>query len=224
MSNPFVAPKIPAELAEIISTHRALFGGFTMVDAADADNGAEGGGDGADKGADGAGKGDKDAKSEELGAGGMSALKAEREARSKLEKQVAELSGVKETLDAMKAAMAGKVEGKPEDAVKELAQQVDDLKRQTLVERIARENKITSDEDVELLSAMRSEKELRALAARLKPSDDAGDGNDAKDGKKGGGKPRPDASRGQGGGDSAASKSVAEIQAERRAAREAKSK
>lgn len=222
MSNPFVVPGMPAELAAQIARTRAKFRGFTMVaDPADADKGAEGGDDGADKGADGAGKGDKDAKSEELGAGGMAALKAEREARSKLEKQVAELSGVKETLDAMKAAMAGKVEGKPEDAVKELAQQVDDLKRQALVERVAREHKITSDEDVELLSAMRSEEELRALAVRLKPSDDAGDG---KDDKKGGGKPRPDASRGQGGGDSAASKSVAEIQAERRAAREAKSK
>ena len=222
MSNPFVASKIPAELAEIISTHQALFGGFTMVaDPADADNGAEGGDDGADKGADDAGKSDKDAKSEELGAGGTAALKAERAARKALEKQLTELSGVKATLEAMKAAMAGKVEGKPEDAVKELAQQVDDLKRQALVERVAREHKITSDEDVELLSAMRSEEELRALAVRLKPSDDAGDG---KDDKKGGGKPRPDASRGQGGGDSAASKSVAEIQAERRAAREAKPK
>ena len=32
MSNPFTMPSFPADLAGIIATHRALFGGFTMVD------------------------------------------------------------------------------------------------------------------------------------------------------------------------------------------------
>ncbi len=56
------------------------------------------------------------------------ALKAD-QARKAAEKQLAELTGVKETLDAMKAALVGTdgADTKPEEAVKAVTEKVDAL-------------------------------------------------------------------------------------------------
>lgn len=179
---------IPADLQKTIDEHMRLFAGFQMV--AEDPKGPEGeSGDEPEPG--------EEAKPDDvLGEAGKAALVNERKARKLLEKQVTELAGVKEKFDAMTAAMAGKVEGTPEDAVKALTDKVAALEHQTLVERIARDNKITSDEDVQLLSAMRSDKEIRALAKRLASTENP-------EGDKGTKKPRPDPSQGHGGGDGA---------------------
>lgn len=214
MSHPFVMPTIPAELAEIIATHKGLFGGFRMADDPDPKDPAKTDPPKVDPPADP--KADpKDG--EALGEAGKAALVKEREARKALEKQLADLTPLKGTIDAMRAALGGGNEVKPEDALKALTDKVGALEHQTLVERVARDHKITSEEDVKLLSAMRSEDEIRALAKRLATTEQPDDKDKGK-------KPRPDASAGKGGGDSAAPKSVAEIQAARRAAREAKTK
>ena len=177
-------PEIPADLAEIISTHKALFGGFRMADEPDPKDPAKAGSEDeppADPKSD-----PKD--DEALGAAGKAALVKEREARKALEKQ----------FDALKAALGGGAEVKPEDAIKALADKVGALEHQTLVERVARDNKITAEEDVKLLSAMRSEEEIRALAQRLATTEEPADG-------KGKEKPRPDPSAARGGGDGAKS-------------------
>lgn len=214
------ATTIPADLKAQIDKHMELFRGFVMM--ADSEPDPKETGEGSD------GATDKDAKSksedEALGPAGLKALQEEREARKLLEKQVTEMSGTKATLDALKAALgpeATKVN--PEDAVKAVTSKVEALERQLLVERVAREHKISSADDIKMLGDLTTEEQIRTWAKRLAPEE--GSASDAsKDPKKGGGRPKVDPSAGKGGGDSASSKSVAEIQAERRAAREAKAK
>ena len=70
---------IPAELAEIIATHRALFGGWTMVEGDE-------GGSADDAGGDNPGDGD-----EKLKEPGLKALQAERDARAAAEARAAAL-------------------------------------------------------------------------------------------------------------------------------------
>lgn len=197
MSHPFTMPEIPTELAEIIAVHRDLFGGFKMVDeggqadkadAADAaDSGKSDDKAAADKAAQAEGFKSDDSKKSVL-----ADLAKEREARKKLE---SELTPMKATIDALKGALGG-AEVKPEDAVKALTEQMGELKHQILVERVARENKITEADDLDLLREATSEEAMVKLAKRLAPAE-----GDSKDGK--GGKPKADPSAGKGGGDGA---------------------
>lgn len=193
MSHPFVMPTIPAELAEIIATHKGLFGGFRMADDPDPKDPAKTDSPKVDPPDDPKADPKED---EALGEAGKAALVKEREARKALEKQLAELTPMKGTLDALRSALGGGSEVKPEDALKALTDKVGALEHQTLVERVARDHKITAEEDVKLLSAMQSEDEIRALAKRLATTEEPDDKDKGK-------KPRPDASAGKGGGDSA---------------------
>lgn len=226
MPSPFtIRPTFPPDLRKTIDGHMALFEGFQMM--ADAAN-PPAGGTGTDTGGgtqpDGA---KKDAKSdEELGEKGLKALQKERDARSALEKEVAALKAFQGQFTDMVATLSGKpAAATAEDAVKQLTDQVAALTHGNLVERVAREHGITDAADVTLLSAMQTEDAIRNLAARLKPTDD-GKGGDKKDanGKKAT-RPKPDPSAGAGGGDTSAKPtSVAQVMADRRAAREAASK
>ena len=192
MSHPFTMPEIPTELAEIIAVHRDLFGGFKMVDESDPKEDPNGNPPKNDPSSDPK----PDPKADEaLGDAGKAALVKEREARKALEKQLAELTPMKSTIDALKGALGG-AEVKPEDAVKALTEQMGELKHQILVERVARENKITEADDLDLLKEATSEEAMAKLAKRLAPAE-----GDSKDGK--GGKPKADPSAGKGGGEGA---------------------
>lgn len=90
-------PQMPAELAEIIATHRALFGGFTMMaDEAPIEPEAAGQPNEAET------PGDHATDAEKLGEGGKKAIQAEREARKQAEKALADLQ--KQIADANKTA------------------------------------------------------------------------------------------------------------------------
>lgn len=212
MSNPFNLPAIPAALQHIIDTDRERFAGWKMQ-ADPADDGAAGGAND---------KTDPDptkdtGKDEPLGEAGKKTLDKERAQRKELEKQVAGLKAFQEGL-AKLVSPEGDEQVKPEDALAKLAEKVEKLTHSNLVKDIARETGISAKADLDLLSEMKSEDQIRALAERLKPADDGKD----KD-KNTRQQYRPDPSAGKGGGEGK-SGSVAEVMAARRAAREAKSK
>ena len=184
-------PTIPSELAEIIATHKALFGGFTMTadQAADKLDSADPKAD--EKAADGA----KPNEDKPLGPNGEKALQQERQARQELERQIRELAPLKAQMDAIAAVFGGEAKGaKPEDAVAALANEFGTLKSDLEVERLARTHGITDEKDIDLLR--KTSADARSdLAARLKPTTIALGG------------PRPDPSIGMGGGGSKANSS-----------------
>lgn len=210
--NPFTVPSFPADLAEIIDIHRNLFGGWVMVDP-DPDDPDGGGPDDPDGGGPDDG--------EKLGESGLKTLQKERSKRKDLEKEVNALKAFQTQFTAAVSALTGADTGKakPEEAMQQLIDRVDNLTHTNLVERVAREAKITEEDDIALLRKMSTEDEIRALAARLKPSDKT----DADDTKTKDRRPRPDRSTGHGGGDNPARPgSVTEVMEARRKAREAK--
>lgn len=229
MPNPFILPKIPAELQAIIDADRERFAGWQMMadqagaagagDAGGTGGAAAGGAAAAAGASTDTGAGDNDA---ELGANGVKTLEKERDRRKALEKEIAGLKAFQTQFTQFVTGLTGGEQATTtEEGLKQLTDQVAALTRENLVERVAREHKIEDEADVELLRAMRSEAEVRALAARLAKAaaDDAGD--DTRTTRK----PRPDPSAGKGGGDAGGKPaSVAEVMAARRAAREAKSK
>jgi thioredoxin-like negative regulator of GroEL len=99
---------------------------------------------------------------EPLGDGGKKALEAEREARKELERQ---LGQIKEGL----AQVFGKQEGKAtaDDVLANLSSQVEDMKRDALVYRLAATHKITEQDDIDLLRSAKDEDAMTRLAARL---------------------------------------------------------
>ena len=210
-------PIIPADLKATIDRHMALFAGWQMLDTEDSAgaDGADTGGS-ADQGANGdvAGKdGDKP-----LGPNGEKALHAEREARKKSDAEVA-------TLKAQMARLAEAFGVKPDDGksddddkVASLAKSVDAILHNSAVDRVARTHGITDKDDLALLMQQANEQAMEALAKRLQPAKN--DDDSAKPKRR---PPAPDRSQGQGGSDHGGAKSsVAEVMAERRAAREAK--
>jgi hypothetical protein len=218
-------PRNPATIQALIDFHRQEFGGFAMKDGdansqdgADAkpgqdDKAAGGNGDTAKTGGRDDSKGGAD-DDKPLGANGLKALQMERDARQALETELkqfkaglAEALGI-ETKDA-----------KSDDLVSALQRQVQEMRHDNLVDRIARESQITDAEDLELIKAAPDETTMRKLAARLgkKPDDSNGNAGPATVRRL----PRQDTSQGRGGGDSRAT-SVAQVMAERAAARAAK--
>lgn len=129
-SNPY--PVMPADLAEIIATHQALFGGFTMMadEAPDA-------GDAGDQQPD---VDDSDAANDDLGDAGKRALAAERRRAKQAEK---DRDALQAQLD--KIADADKTEtqkvtdraAKAEQERDALAAQLDALRREQSVYRYA---------------------------------------------------------------------------------------
>lgn len=155
-------PPIPAELAEIIATHRALFGGFTMMadeqeaNDADAEAGDQPDGDGQEEAID------------KLGDAGLKALHQERDARKDLERQLNQLRDSLASLGGAKADPKSSLE----DQISNLAAQFADLTNQTQVDKLARVHGITDEKDLELL-AQAPESARDALAARLAPNAEA---------------------------------------------------
>lgn len=94
------------------------------------------------------------------------------------------------------------------------------LLRDNQVNAAARRHGITKDEDLELLRAAKDEDALDKLAARLAPAQDD-EASTKTPGKPG--TPKPDPSQGRGGGsEGARPTSIAQVMADRRAAREKK--
>ena len=102
--------------------------------------------------------------SDPLGQPGIKALQAERQAREALER---ELKPLKDQMDALKGIFGDKrVEGT--DIVSALQQQVAQMQRDSLVDRVARRHGITDDADVEFLHNATDEAAMTRLAERLK--------------------------------------------------------
>lgn len=197
-------PFMPVELADIIDTHRRLFGGMVMMadepdDKPDEPKPAE----------------DADPKPEPLGEGGKKALQAERDARKTLEAKVKELEGAKGVLDKLAEVFAK--DGEKPDPNADLAAQVAELlkrdedakaekARDALARQVAKASEITDVDDIELLAKQPDEDAMKALAARLKGVPAAKT-------------PKPDPSQGRGGSKTDRPTSVAQVIEQRRAAR-----
>ena len=98
-----------------------------------------------------------------LGDGGKKALEAEREARKSLEQQLAQMR------EGLASVFGVKPDGKAtaEELVSTLSQQVESLQRSALVDRLARQNGITDDNDIDLLRSAKDEDAMTRLATRL---------------------------------------------------------
>lgn len=102
---------------------------------------------------------------------GKKALQAERERADRLESEVNNLKPLKEQWERLQAVFGGKAEGEtPEDVVKSLQQQVEQLHRVNQVNELARTFGITDAEDIARLTRI-PDPDLRAdIAARLTPA------------------------------------------------------
>ena len=101
-----------------------------------------------------------------LGEPGLNALRQEREARERLEREVGPL---RQQMEALSRVFGNETTtGKPEDVVATLQQQVAEMRHDTLVERVARSHGITDDRDVAVLRAIKDEALMGQLAERLK--------------------------------------------------------
>ncbi|GAA1436333.1 hypothetical protein GCM10009616_35840 [Microlunatus lacustris] len=216
-------PNRPETIQTLIDFHRQSLGGFVMEDDKDK-------GDDPDKGADkdkgGGGKDDPDdGKDDEKGLGeaGKKAIKSERDARKALEKELSDFK-VAQADQAKKLAEALGIETKDakssDDVLDTLKAEVDELRLERLVDKVARDSKVTDEDDIALIRAAGSEDAMRKLAGRLAPK------GDARADKAGAGQqrrfPRPDPSQGQGGAETGRPTSIKQVQAERAAARAAK--
>ena len=168
----------PVGLADIIATHRALFGDAVMVATEPEPPQQEDAGADKKEDADGEKRADGD---EKLGEGGIKALKAEREARQALEAQVRDLAPLKAQMDAIAAAFGVKGGDKAPDVAEQVASlqqriaQMDaDTQRAADVDSILN----TSDKngtwgdrlsaaDVALLKSLPSREAMEAVAKRL---------------------------------------------------------
>ena len=151
-----------------------------------------------------------------LGPNGEKALKSERDARKAV---AAELATLKQGLA---AALGGNEDGgKPstDDALAAITSQLADMKHENTVLALANQHKITDTDDIDLLRATRDGDALAKLAARLAttPAPTGGDGGKSKPGT-----PKPDPTQGGDGKPHGKPASVAQVIAERRAARAAK--
>lgn len=209
-----LSPRDAAWLTETFARNAARFGGWSME--ADDDKGSDGGDKPADdQKLDGAGGGDKPADKggddKPLGEKGERALRAEREERKKLE---GELSDLKKGL----ASALGLGEQEKEDGADALAkiqERLDAMQHENAVLAAANEHRITNKDDLALLESTKDVGAMKRLAERLAPAQDEGDATSRR--------PKPD--RSQGGGGSGSGKtggSVADVMAQRRAARETK--
>ncbi len=209
-----LALAVPAELAEIIATHRREFGGdWTMLDdqitggrdaarkqCDDAKAGAE---KGSGKAEDG-GKPAEDWKSEHSKASVLAELAQERKARQKLEADVQKFqasSAQLEKLDKIAEVFAPEKKGDKSDLSETIIARLEKIELKAAANELARKHGITSDEDVALLMGISDAKTREALAARIAPA--KGDANDHKPARKG------DPALGKGGTQNSGGSSVA---------------
>lgn len=193
MKHTILSPRDAAWLAGTFDRNRALFAGWSMKGD---DDGAGDGTDG-DKPKDDEPKGDSkpddEPKGDEpLGQPGKKALEAEREARKKLETEIA---GLKKGLLALGGGDPDGQSDDAADAVTKIQQRLDEMQHENAVLALANEHKITDKDDLALLRGTRDSEALKLLAARLAPKE--GDNKGSK-------KPKPDGS--QGGGDASDTK------------------
>lgn len=165
----------PADLAEIIQTHRELFGGYVMQDDGEQ---SEASAEPADKADEPADKAD-----EPLGEKGLKALQAEREARKQLEAEIAKLKGSAGVLDDLRKALTP--QGAEPDPQVDLAAQVAEMRKQLdaaaakeahskLAVEVATAAGVTNASDVALIAAQTDKGAMEALALRLKGAMPAG--------------------------------------------------
>ena len=165
----------PADLAEIIQTHRELFGGYVMQDDGEQ---SEASAEPADKADEPADKAD-----EPLGEKGLKALHAEREARKQLEAEIAKLKGSASVLDDLRKVLTP--QGAEPDPQVDLAAQVAEMRKQLdaaaakevhseLAVEVATAAGVTSASDVALIAAQTDKGAMEALALRLKGATPAG--------------------------------------------------
>ena len=130
-----------------------------------------------------------DQAAEPLGAASVKALQQEREARGELEKQ---LKAMQDQFAGLAEAFGVKAEkgAKPDETVARLTQTVGDIQKSLQVERLARQNRITDEDDIATLLAVSDEGARAKLAARLAPADPGPD-NEPRPRI-----PKPDASQG----------------------------
>jgi hypothetical protein len=169
---PKVTNPMPAELAEIIATHRDLFGGFTMMAEDGASTEPVVSGQPNPTPAATAAKVDE----QQLGDGGQKALKSERDARKSAEQQVADLRAQVDALKPLQEQMTrlsdafGAPKGaSTEDVVGQLQSQLAELRHDNLVNAIARDHRIVDAADIELLKTASDEASMTKLATRLNP-------------------------------------------------------
>jgi hypothetical protein len=92
--------------------------------------------------------GKRDASDSPLGEAGLKALQQERAERERLER---ELKPLKEQMDALRGAFGDKAADPGQNIVETLQQQMRQMQRDTLVDRVARRHGITDDGDVDFL-------------------------------------------------------------------------
>lgn len=207
-------PSNPATVQALVDFHRETFGGWKMEGEGDDPKPNEGGDKSDDKG--GEAKDDKKSDDKPLGPNGEKALQAERDARKQLESDFGQFkAGLASLLGLEKDAKSS-----TDDVLATVQQQLATMQRDNLVLSLANTNKITDEDDLGLLRTFKGDEDgLRKLAARLKPSETQEQTNGRKR------TPAPDPSQGQGSGSGGGrSSSVAQVMAERAAARAAKSK
>jgi hypothetical protein len=213
-------PHNPLSIQALIDFHRETFGGWKM----EGDDGEpeQSGGNPEGGKPDGEQTGDKP-----LGPNGEKALQAERDARKAAETKAQQAAADQQSLMQRLAEALGvkdkDAKSTTDDIVATLQAQMATLTRNNLVLEVANENQITDKDDLGLLRDFTGNEDgLRKLAARLKPSSTDTGNNGGTNGRR---PPTPDQSQGRGAGaDGARPSSVAQVMADRRAAREAKSK
>ena len=217
-------PTRPETIQALIDFHRQTLGGYVMEDDGKDDKGKND-----DKGKDsGAGDKPKDGKSDDggddekdLGEAGKKAIRSEREARKALENELRDFKAAQAD-QAKKLAEALGIETKDakssDDVLDTLKSEVTELRLDRLVDKIARDTKVTDEGDIALIRAAGNEDAMRKLAGRLAP-ENGGDKGEEKGKRR---FPGPDRSQGQGGAETGRPSSVAEVREARRAAREAK--
>ena len=150
---------MPAELAEIIETHRRLFGGFTMS-AQIPEPPVGGAGSPAPADAPPPDPAPSVTDDEQLGEPGKRALAAERKAARDAQRQLVEARAQLQAIED-----AGKSElQKATDAAAKAQADADEARQELARERVARKHGL-SDEDLELLTG--TEEQMERLAARI---------------------------------------------------------
>lgn len=115
----------------------------------------------------------RDAADAPLGQPGLKALQAERDRVTALENELKGLKPLKEQMDALRGVFGDKAADPGKDIVTTLQEQVAEMRRDTLVERVARSHSINDDADVDLLRNAKDEATMLRLAERLKASNAA---------------------------------------------------
>ena len=199
--------EVPEDLADLYALHNEMFGGVKMMADEAPEN--QGGDNQPDSAQQGEGGKPDDFKSEHSKQAVLADLSKERTARQALEAEVEKLKPLADQFAKIAAAFGGDDDKGDKDTTGDqlaaIQKRLDEADAKAEVERLARKHKIESDDDVALLASITDAKQREALAARLAPSE-----NDQANGRR---IPKPDPSRGAGGGDGRP-RSVAEAQKE----------